>query len=276
MTPLKRILNRLSPARILERRRERAALAAAAGRAFQNPDIFLAALEHKAAGTAVLHTRDGLRLTIRQNLWDARIVQEIFLEEPYTRGLALGPRPVVVDIGGYIGDFSLFAAERLGAGRVVVYEPTAENFALLTQNIADNGLGDRVTAVNAAVGLGGGVTLNVEVGEAGEVHASAHLYPEAERRCVPSVTLEGLLAAHGLSRVDLLKIDCEGGEYGILGAAPEDLFSRIENIVFEHHRIDGYEEKLRATLARLHSAGYRVRRQGLLVWATRAQGEQEP
>ncbi|GEM_PF-5153347 len=61
-----------------------------------------------------------------------------------------------------------------------------------------------------------------------------------------------------------------------LVAAPEGLFSRSENIVFEHHHIDGHEEKLRVTLARLQSAGYQVRRQGQLVWATRAQGGQEP
>ena len=93
MTALKRALKKLLFVPLLQRRRQRASLAAAAGRVFQNPRVLLAALEHKAADPVVLHTRDGLRLTIRQNLWDARIVQEIFLEEPYTRGLTLPPAP---------------------------------------------------------------------------------------------------------------------------------------------------------------------------------------
>lgn len=149
---------------------------------------------------------------------------------------------------------------------------------MLTRNIAENGYEDIITAVNKAVSNAGEVTLNVEVGEGEEIHASAYLYQEAEHRRVLGVTLAGLLETHALDRVDLLKIDCEGGEYSILSALPGEMFHRIENIVFEYHQIDGYEEKLRRTLTRLRSAGYRVRQEGLLVWAARAHfsGEQEP
>ena len=81
---------------------------------------------------------------------------------------------------------------------------------------------------------------------------------------------------HILNRLSPIRILERRQGRAALDAAPEGLFSRIENIVFEHHHRDGYEEKLRVTLARLQSAGYQVRRQGLLVWATRAQEGQEP
>jgi Met-10+ like-protein len=116
---------------------------------FENNDAYVRALYRKGEGTVTLHTHDGLDIAIRQNLWGARIVREIFFERPYVQYVNLPPHPVIVDIGGYIGDFSLYAAKYLNARRVVVFEPTAENFALLKQNIENNGYGDRITAVTS-------------------------------------------------------------------------------------------------------------------------------
>ena len=64
--------------------------------------------EKNMLSTVDLVTRDGLRITIRQNIWDARIVSEIF-EKPYVNSCPHSPRLTVIDIGGYIGDFSLYA-----------------------------------------------------------------------------------------------------------------------------------------------------------------------
>lgn len=115
---------------------------------FENFNLYVQALNRKGDGTVVLRTHDGLNITIRQNIWDARIIREIFFDKPYIRHFTLPPKPTIVDIGGYIGDFSIYAVKYLGAGRVIVYEPTAENFEILEQNIANNGYNDRITAVN--------------------------------------------------------------------------------------------------------------------------------
>lgn len=239
-------------------------------RLFENYDQYLQALDRKGAGTVLLRTRDGLDITIRQNIWDARIIREIFFGRPYDRHLTLPPRPVVVDIGGYIGDFSIYAAKYLNAARVVVYEPTAENFEILRRNVEVNGLADRITSVNKAVGVAGEIVLNVQVEEDQEIHVSAYWYMEAEQRKVPSVTLSDLIEEHRLDMIDLLKVDCEGGEFDIFPAMPAHLFDRIRNIVFEYHPIEGYREKLGSVLDRLQTAGYRLHRDGYIVTATRS------
>lgn len=59
-----------------------------------------------------------------------------------------------------------------------------------------------------------------------------------------SVSGISLLRDHAVETVDLLKIDCEGGEYTVLESTPPDVFSRIRNIVFEYHDIDGGWTKL--------------------------------
>ena len=236
---------------------------------FVNHEAYLYALDNKAEGPVVLRTRDGLSITMRQNIWDARIIREIFFDNPYVQHFTLPSDPVVVDIGGYIGDFSLYAVKYLNAKRVVVYEPTTENFAILKQNVANNGYDDRIVAVNKAVSSSHEVVLNVQKQEGEEVHVSAYMYQDAERRSIPSVTLEELMTTHNLLSVDLLKVDCEGGEYDIFPSVPDSVLKRIRNIAFEYHRIEGYEEKLKSVLHRLRSAGYMVRQEPDIVYAYR-------
>jgi FkbM family methyltransferase len=241
-------------------------------RLFTNHRDYVRALRRKADSSVILHTHDGLNITIRRNIADARIVREIFFDKPYLRYLdvPLPPHPTVVDIGGYIGDFTLYAAKYLDAVRVVVYEPTAENFAILLHNIEANGFGDRVTAVNKAVSNSSEVVLNVQAKEAGEVHVSAYWYADEQKRTVPAVTLARLLEEHDLRVIDLLKIDCEGGEYDILTDAPHETLERIRNIVFEYHRIDGFERKLQRVLDGLRRAGFTLRGDRHIVAAFRA------
>src|SRR5262249_30359506 len=145
---------------------------------FKNHDIYMQALTRKGEGIVELQTQDGLKILIRQNIWDARIVREIFFDKPYVRHIKLGANPVIVDIGGYIGDFSLYAAKYLNARQVIVFEPTDENFKMLRRNIEINGYEDRISAVNMAVSASDEVILNVQIDEDQEIHASAYWYPE--------------------------------------------------------------------------------------------------
>jgi FkbM family methyltransferase len=237
---------------------------------FENVDDFSRALYRKDDEDIVLHTHDGLNIAVRQNLWDAEIVREIFFEKPYTRRLRLAPHPVVVDIGGYIGDFALYAVKYLDAERVVAYEPTDENFAMLERNIALNDYADRVTAVRKAVSDSDEIVLNVEKLDGDEIHVSPYWYPGGEQRTLPSVTLGELFDTHGLDSVDLLKVDCEGGEYDILPNTPDEVLDRVENIAFEYHEVDGYESKLDRVLNRLSSAGFKLREEGKIVSGSRA------
>lgn len=229
---------------------------------FKNNDVYLKALTQKGEGTVVLRTHDNLNIKIRLNIYDARIIREIFFRKPYIQHLTLPPNPIIIDIGGYIGDFSLYAVKYLNARRVIVYEPTAENFKILKQNIEENNYLDRITAVNKGVSDSDETILNVQINKSEEVHVSSYLYKGAEQRRVPSITLSDLFEKHQLDSVDLLKIDCEGGEYDILSSVPEYLLKRIKNIAFEYHRVDGFETKLNYILKHLKSTGYKVRKDG--------------
>jgi hypothetical protein len=95
-----------------------------ARRCFSNAADFREALFTPVSGqTRDIHTKDGLSITIRRNRMDAGVLAEVWLDRDYVQGLHLLDNPVVVDIGGFIGDFALIAVTYLNASRVVVIEP---------------------------------------------------------------------------------------------------------------------------------------------------------
>ena len=134
-----------------------------AGRYFLNVDEFKSALGSQVGtGLVELRTVDGLTITMRQNYGDAMTLAEIFLDGCYNIDLNLPKDRVVIDIGGFIGDCSLYAVKRLNARRVIVCEPSPRIWALLLKNIAKNGYEDRIEAVNMAVTDGGNAMMNVD------------------------------------------------------------------------------------------------------------------
>jgi FkbM family methyltransferase len=241
-----------------------------AERYFLNVDEFKSALCSQV-GTALvdLRTADGLKITIRHNYGDAMTLAEIFLQDCYGLGLNLPHNPVVVDIGGFIGDFALYAVKRLNARRVIVCEPSPRNWVLLLKNIADNGYEGRIEPVNKAVTDGRDAMMNIDAPDECQCMVSAYCPSAQPLSTVPGISLGQLLRDHAVENVDLLKIDCEGGEFAILESTPADVFNRIQNIVFEYHQIDGVWAKLESVRQRLRREGYALHMRGGLISASR-------
>jgi FkbM family methyltransferase len=238
-----------------------------------NSDDFKAALRapHGQITPLDLRTRDGLTITIRQNWGDAMTVAEIFLDDCYIRHLPTPHNyPVVIDVGGFIGDFSLYAVKRLNARRVIVCEPSPRSWALLLQNIRSNGFEKLIVPVNKAVTDGSDIMMNIDAPDTSQCTVSAYFQSEQPAQSVPGISLEQLLRDYDVEKVDLLKIDCEGGEYSILESTPEEVFSRIQNIVFEYHDIQGAWVRLEGVKRRLRQLGYALDVSRGLVSAWRA------
>jgi FkbM family methyltransferase len=226
-------------------------LARGAGRDFVNADELKSALRaHGETGLMDLRTKDGLTITIRKNYGDAMTVSELFVSDCYVRDLAhpLPDNPVVIDIGGFIGDFALYAVKRLNARRVIVCEPSPKNWALLLKNIANNGYEDRIQPVNKAVTDGRNLMMNIDAPDEYQCMVSGYCTSGQPLSSVPGISLGDLLRDHAIESVDLLKIDCEGGEYEILESSSTEVLRRIRNIVFEFHdltRLEGAKQRLR-------------------------------
>jgi FkbM family methyltransferase len=226
-------------------------------RAFSNWPQLLAGLarEKVAKGPATLtfHTRGGQVITI-PNAPGARVPPyEVFGDDCYDLRWFLGDlidRPVhVLDIGAHVGTFSTLLGKVHPTATVDCFEPSPDTFEYLRRNIADNGLADRIHVHQKALaGETGFAIFDIQGAASGHNHM---VFGEVEGTGVRVETVafdEVVAAARG--PVELIKMDCEGGEYDLVYKSTPESWSTVQRLVLEYHDVDGESwEELRAWFA---------------------------
>ena len=178
----------------------------------------------------------------------------------------------ILDIGANMGSFAVYAARSAPTARIYCYEPVTRNFDYLQRNIDINSFGERVTAIRCAVAAQRG-EIDIALSES-PLHSFVISSGQFKHERVHCKTLREVLDEHGLERVDLLKMNCEGAEYEIFDSCSQADFQRIPNIRLEYHVIDP-EKRNGDALARLFERqGYRIdrftryRNESGFIWAT--------
>lgn len=138
-----------------------------------------------------------------------------------------------LEVGANFGVYALPAVAEYGFARAVAYEPDPAAFELLAANIARNGLGDRVTAVNAALsGEPGELTLSRGRGNAGDNRivrgrrgrrgrGGRFTWQQRDTVKVPALTFDDQVGA-GVIKLDelgLVWLDVQGHEPDVLAGA---------------------------------------------------------
>jgi len=154
---------------------------------------------------------------------------------------------VFIDGGANEGLYTLLAARRVGpSGRVLSIEPSSREFGRLEKNIALNRL-EGVTPLRLALGADAGVAelAIAEPRHEGQNTIGARVSnPKVQTVGHESVRVEsidGLVAEHGLERVDIIKLDVEGSEVAALAgaAATIERFRPLVLIEIEAERLAG-------------------------------------
>lgn len=148
---------------------------------------------------------------------------------------ALQPK-VILDIGSNIGASILFFHEQFPAARIYGFEPNPDTFQVLQKNV---GSLPSVEVFNYGLGA---ADANVAVPFDG---ADFSRFMSQDRTAEWSGPLSptSCLIKHsgdvvrnlGLTKADLIKIDCEGAEYDVLTSLPRELLFQCKWIVGEMH-----------------------------------------
>lgn len=140
----------------------------------------------------------------------------------------------MVDGGSNVGFFALLAATKLqGSGHVLAFEPDPETFSLLQQNIRRNGFVGAIRAERLALTDREG-TLDFAVNSEEPMLSSLISAATSSARSirVHAVGLDTFLAASGLERADVIKLDLEGAEPMALEGARRALLT-ARMVIFE-------------------------------------------
>jgi FkbM family methyltransferase len=192
-------------------------------------------------GEIVYRLRNGINLKVRAKSSDREAMNEVCIYGVYFQnGLGIEKGDVVLDIGGHVGSFSILAS-RLGAGKVFCFEPDAENYRLLNDNLRLNKV-ENIDAVKKAVSFE-----NKEKKLFLDSNQEAHSFfsksnnPQVVK--VESIALSDFLKKNKVEKIDFLKMDCEGAEYEILYNCPDKTLGMIKKISMEYHNLNKMLEK---------------------------------
>lgn len=158
--------------------------------------------------------------------------------EPETTRLfqaVLRPGQTVMDIGAHVGYYTLLAARTVGpAGSVYAFEPAPENAALLRRNVELNGYRNVVILNQAVSDRSGDSPLFLNQLDTGSHSLQALRLPASgvpQAVTVPVTTLDVFLEAKGWPRIDVVKMDIEGGEGAALRGM-RGFLQRAGNLTF--------------------------------------------
>lgn len=186
------------------------------------------------------------------------IFTEIFVDENYYFE-STSKAPLILDCGSNIGVSVIYFKALYPEARIIAFEPSPDNLALLKHNIERNKL-TNVTIIPAALGREEGEAVISMHGPATTVHSDfahmqKHTTAQEDGKQVtvavhrPSTYIDGSVA--------LLKLDVEGAEGDII----EELdasgkIDQIEEIAMEYHQFSMEKNRLSTITATLEKHGF--------------------
>ncbi|MEM3829960.1 MAG: FkbM family methyltransferase [Conexivisphaerales archaeon] len=134
----------------------------------------------------------------------------------------------VIDIGANIGDSPIYFAIN-GAKKVIALEPYPHSYRYALENVKKNNLEQKVILLNA----GYGKDSEIEVDENEVSGLGSRLTSKLGGKKIKIFSLKTLLQKYSIDDA-VLKMDCEGCEYGLLDEECSVL-SKFNRIAMEYH-----------------------------------------
>lgn len=192
------------------------------------------------SGNEIIVPRDGVLAFI-----------EIFHKSVYEQSWSPREGDIVVDIGAYVGMFTVKAAKLVGdKALVVAIEPEPRNLAFLEHNVKTYNL-NNVKIVRKAIG---DKTTKTRLYLSGASACHTLSYRHKNYIEVEADTLDNIISELGLDHVDFVKIDAEGAELEILKGAEKVLASSgIKLSIASYHDLPDGRPELPSIVSYLES-----------------------
>ena len=168
--------------------------------------------------------------TSDQQLGVNDVLREHFFVRQYENFIDVEEGDVVVDVGFNFGVFSLGALNK-GASKIYGFEPNKNIYEKLKLYPSR----DKVEIFNHAVSNKYG---KIQFNEGHNTLGSSITFNNIDTKLsydVEVIDLYDFLIKKNITKIDFLKVDCEGEEYNIFNSIPDEFLSNIKKIHVEYH-----------------------------------------
>lgn len=141
----------------------------------------------------------------------------------------------VIDIGANIGDTPIYFICK-GATKVIGIEPFPKNFELAKKNISKNKMQDCIELIQAGCSSKSGF-IKIDSERFDTISTTEE---NDGGKKIPLITLNQIIEEKKIVKNSILKIDCEGCEYEIIGSMSKETFENFNEIFIEYH--NGYKQ----------------------------------
>lgn len=224
------------------------------------PTAFGMRLRQKHRGLRLLNFRSGLNIACRGGTREWDLVHELYFAGSYGRAMNylnhLPGQPLVLDLGGNIGLFSLLAAQTHPSAQIHAYEPGPPNYQMFEMNcLANSGFSQRIHLHKKAVA---GQTRVAEWLFDDQNPGGSGLFGKDGVKYQVQIRAFSEVLGSLTGDVALAKIDIEGAEYEMLRSTSPESWKRIQAISLELH--DDPEGKMQRAdfLKRMSGLGFKI------------------
>ena len=179
--------------------------------------------------TTLREARRPFNVRVGSKATDLRVLEQVFSRQEYALPKSITPR-TIIDAGANIGCATIFFASHYPGVHIIAIEPEASNFEVLQSNCA--GLSN-VVPIQAAVWSHPATLTFVDP------YCGSWAFAMKERvedgTPVRGITISQLVEEFSLDRIDVLKMDIEGGEKEIFSASDLSWLDKVGMLAIELH-----------------------------------------
>lgn len=145
-------------------------------------------------------------------------------------------KPIIFDIGANIGSFSIYAHRLNQKSKPIIYafEPHPENANLTQANFKRNRISNYQIITKAVAGTDGTALFDISGAfDSFKLNSQANETIEVE-----TTKLSTFCSQQSINRIDLLKMDIEGGEYEVINYDIDFIKNNVSVLLIEYHNFD--------------------------------------
>lgn len=183
--------------------------------------------------------KNGFRICIQGIIGkaDLSMFSEIFYKEYYNPiDFSIQENDIIFDVGANNGFFSFYASQKLTTGKIYTFEPIPGLTDKIKKTLTLNNI-KNIQLENIALGKDSNEKVPFYISK---THNGCHsLYErdgEVEKIFIKIISFQKYCTENNISKINLLKLDCEGAEYDILTEESIEFIKKtVHKISMEYH-----------------------------------------